>query len=77
VLLGFEPAIPDGAVRLAPAWPKALGDLELRNLKFAGNRMSVSVEKGRVSVNGLPAGVELRCEPADDTEAWAEPPIVL
>jgi glycogen debranching enzyme len=69
VLLGFEPAIPDGAVRLAPAWPKALGDLELRNLKFAGNRMSVSVEKGRVSVNGLPAGVELRCEPADDAGA--------
>ncbi|MBV9823832.1 MAG: amylo-alpha-1,6-glucosidase, partial [Actinobacteria bacterium] len=57
-LLRFEPCAPRRRVRLAPAWPRSLGSLELANVPLAGSRLSLSLAADEVEISGLPEGYE-------------------
>ncbi|MDX6555231.1 MAG: hypothetical protein QOD86_1426 [Miltoncostaeaceae bacterium] len=45
MLLGLEPHVPDGRVRLAPALPAGLDSLEVRGIAFPGGPLSVRVDR--------------------------------
>jgi hypothetical protein len=62
-VLRFDPSVPTGEVWVAPALPPEFGDVHLRNVPFAGSRISVDVSRGTASVAGLPAHLSLRHEP--------------
>jgi len=62
-LLRLDPSVPTGEVFLAPAPPPQFGDIHLRNVPFAGSRISVDVGRDDATVTGLPAGLTLRREP--------------
>jgi glycogen debranching enzyme len=64
-LLGFQPCAPRQQVRLAPAWPAALGALELSNLQVAGARLAMSLRADGLDLEGLPDGFELIRQPED------------
>jgi glycogen debranching enzyme len=59
-LLRFEPDVPAGRVRIAPAVPAAWLPLRLENLWLGGTPLTVDVDvEGQVTVEGLPDGVKL------------------
>jgi glycogen debranching enzyme len=58
-LLRFDPWVPRGKVWLHPALPEQIGRLHIGRIPLAGGRVSVTVEGDQVSVEGLPAGLEL------------------
>ena len=62
-LLRFDPSVPDGTLRIAPALPDEFGSLRVAGLPLAGTRIDVHVRRGRVKVTDLPPGIELITEP--------------
>jgi glycogen debranching enzyme len=62
-VLRFDPSVPTGEVWVAPVLPPEFGDVHLRNVPFAGSRISLDVSRGTASVAGLPAHLSLRHEP--------------
>ena len=67
-LLRFEPSVPTGELWLAPAPPLEFGDIHMRNVPFAGGRVSLDVGKAGTSVSGLPQYLTLHRSPR-----WAVP----
>ena len=61
--LRFEPSVPTGEVWLAPTSSADFGDIHLRNMPFAGSRISVDASRRGASVTGLPAGLTLHRTP--------------
>ncbi len=61
--LRFDPSVPTGEVWLAPTSSEYLGDIHLRNLPFAGTRISVDAARQGASVVGLPAGLTMHPMP--------------
>lgn len=53
-LLGLDPDIPNGKVRLAPRLPDDFGKVEVSNLPLAGSRVQLSAENGTAELAGLP-----------------------
>ncbi|MDA8317822.1 MAG: trehalase family glycosidase [Actinomycetota bacterium] len=69
-LLGIEPDVPGGTVRLAPALPPAWGAVELEDVPVGGERMNVVVRAdGTFSWTGAPS-LEVRTR----TSAAPSPP---
>jgi hypothetical protein len=61
-LLGAEPCVPHGCFRLAPALPSWFGDVTLEDIPLADARIRITVQDGKASVEGLPAGIQLTSE---------------
>ena len=61
--LRFDPSVPTGDVWLAPTSSEYLGDIHLRNVPFAGARISVDAARQGASVVGLPAGLTMHPMP--------------
>jgi glycogen debranching enzyme len=57
-LLRFDPSIPHGTIRVAPALPSDMQRLHVRGIPIAGSRIDVSVEGTEVDVAGLPPGIQ-------------------
>lgn len=62
-LLRIDPWIPAGRLWLAPALPPEIPRLRIERIPMLGGRITVDVEGDRVTVDGLPAEVELIEEP--------------
>jgi glycogen debranching enzyme len=62
-VLRFDPSATSGEVWVAPVLPPEFGDVHLRNVPFAGSRVSVDVSDGTASLIGLPAHLTLHHEP--------------
>ncbi|MBI1843030.1 MAG: amylo-alpha-1,6-glucosidase [Actinobacteria bacterium] len=62
-MLRLDPWLPHGKVWLDPVLPAAIKHLKVDRIPLGGNRVSIDVEGDSVSVEGLPAGVELVHEP--------------
>jgi glycogen debranching enzyme len=74
-LLRFEPSVPTGELWLAPVPPPQFGDIHVRNVPFAGARVSLDVARERTTVSGLPDGLTLHRSPrAAPVTARREPP---
>ncbi len=58
-LLRLDPWVPRGKVWLQPALPEQIGRLHIGRIPLAGSRVSVTVEGDQVTVDGLPADLEL------------------
>jgi glycogen debranching enzyme len=58
-LLRFDPSVPDGTLRIAPALPDDFGALRVTGLPLAGELITIEVDDGRVDVHDLPPGLEL------------------
>jgi glycogen debranching enzyme len=58
-LLRLDPWVPRGKIWLHPALPEQIGHLHIGRIPLAGSRVSVTVEGDKVSVDGLPEGLEL------------------
>jgi glycogen debranching enzyme len=58
-LLGLRPAVPDGAVRVAPKLTPRMGELRAEGVPLAGGRASIIAHGYRAEVHGLPPGIEL------------------
>jgi hypothetical protein len=58
-LLRFDPWVPYGKTWLAPMVPPEIGPLRVEGIPLAGSRVDVEVDGGKVSVSGLPEGIEL------------------
>jgi glycogen debranching enzyme len=59
-LLGLDPAVPDGTLRLAPALPPEWGELRLHGIPIGGGRLTVVARGTDADVNGVPEGLRLR-----------------
>ena len=62
-LLRFEPWMPNGQLRIAPALPKEIGRLRIEGVPMLGARLVIEVEGDAAKVEGLPAGVQVVTEP--------------
>jgi glycogen debranching enzyme len=62
-LLRFDPSVPEGTLRIAPALPDGFGTLRVTGMPLADARLSVEVRNGQVKVSDLPAGIELVTRP--------------
>jgi glycogen debranching enzyme len=58
-LLRFDPSVPDGTLRIAPALPEGFGALRMTGLPLAGELLTIEVAEGRVDIHDLPPGLEL------------------
>ncbi len=63
-LLGFEPDVPKGLLRVAPTIPARMGDVRVDGIPLAGGRVSVHGHGHRAEVTELPPGIELKLDPA-------------
>lgn len=62
--LRFDPSLPTGDVWVAPTSGAHFGDIHLRNVPFAGSRISMDTSRAGTSIMGLPAGITLHHEAA-------------
>ena len=60
VMLGLDPDVPSGVVRLAPALPPSTATLKTRGLGLWDRRFDVLYHSGVVEVTGLPTHVQAR-----------------
>ncbi len=68
-MLRLDPWLPHGKVWLDPVLPAPVKHLRVERIPLAGTRVSIEVERDTVSVEGMPAGVELIHEPRHPTTA--------
>ena len=61
--LRFDPSVPTGEVWLAPTTSAGFGDIHLRNVPFAGSRISIDASRRGASVVGLPPDLTLHPDP--------------
>ncbi len=65
-LLRFDPCLPRGWVRLAPALPAELGEVSISRLSLAGRHVRIRAAGSRGDISGLPASVQVvQAEPPD------------
>jgi glycogen debranching enzyme len=57
-LLGFEPELDRGVLRVDPMLPSPYEHLRVRDLRVGGASLDITVRAGELSVTGLPSGVE-------------------
>jgi glycogen debranching enzyme len=62
-ILRFDPSVPTGEMWIAPALPPEFGDIHVRNIPFAGSRISVDVSAGEASITGLPSHLTVHHTP--------------
>jgi glycogen debranching enzyme len=62
-LLRFDPSVPTGEVRLAPAVPSRYLPLEVSNIMLAGRRVSLEVTAEGFSLDGLSRDIAVVPEP--------------
>jgi hypothetical protein len=62
--LRFDPSLPTGDVWVAPTSAAHFGDIHLRNVPFAGSRISMDTSRAGTSIVGLPDGITLHHEAA-------------
>ena len=62
-VLRFDPWVPAGVVHVAPVLPPNVGWLRVTDVPLLGGRLSVAVEGGTTSVEGVPPGIEVVTEP--------------
>ncbi|MGH3329042.1 MAG: glycogen debranching N-terminal domain-containing protein, partial [Streptomycetales bacterium] len=58
-LLGIDPCLPRGRLRIDPALPPEIGSVRLSGLPLGDARVLVEAGVGELRVEGLPEGVEL------------------
>jgi glycogen debranching enzyme len=64
VLLGLDPDLPRGVVRLAPGLPERYGQVRVEGLRLGGGRVALTAEGTAGSLEGLPDGVAVDTTPA-------------
>jgi glycogen debranching enzyme len=70
-LLRFDPWIPYGKVWVSPQLPEEIGYLRVEHIPLAGSRVTVEVDHGQVTVEGVPEGIELVTTPRKPlTAGW-------
>lgn len=62
-VLRFDPWVPAGVVHVAPALPEGIGRLRVDDIPLLGGRLSVVVDGGGTTFEGVPAGIEIITEP--------------
>lgn len=62
-VLGLEPDVPSGVVRMDPSLPSEIGRLRVEGIPLAGGRLTIGVEDGEAKVESAPAGVEVVLRP--------------
>ena len=62
-LLHFDPWVPHGRLWLAPSIPEEIGRLRVQGNPAQRARVSIEVDGDDVTVEGLPAGIEVAREP--------------
>jgi glycogen debranching enzyme len=62
-LLRFDPCLPCGQVRLAPALPPELGQLSIYRLSLDGHQVSMHAAEGHGEISGLPPTLHVIEEP--------------
>ena len=68
-LLRMDPWVPRGKLWLAPVLPPGIDRLHVERIPLHGGRVSVSVDRDRVEVDGVPPGIDLVGEPRDPLTA--------
>lgn len=58
-ILGLDPNVPAGEVRVAPRLPAGIDRLSLARIPIAGARVDIEVVGGRVRVEGVPPGLRV------------------
>ncbi len=61
-MLGLQPDVPRGRLRLRPRLPEGVGRLSLTRLELGGAKVTIEVEGDRAEVTGLPAEIEVTVE---------------
>ena len=61
--LRFDPSVPTGDVWFAPTSSEVFGDIHLRNMQFAGTRISIDAARVGATVSDLPAGFTVHHTP--------------
>ncbi|HEX8002898.1 MAG TPA: glycogen debranching N-terminal domain-containing protein [Mycobacteriales bacterium] len=76
-LLRFDPWVPHGQARLAPALPAAIADLTVDRVPLGEHRLRISVAGRTVDVDPVPTGIELVRTPrhplSEDLEGLTAP----
>jgi len=62
-LLRLDPWVPHGKLWLAPDLPPSIADLRVQRIPLQASRLSVEVERSKVSVEGLPPDLDLIASP--------------
>ncbi len=68
-ILRLDPWVPHGKTWLAPVLPPTMRRLKVSNIPLAGGRVTVSVEDGHTTVDGVPPGLEVLMEPRKPASA--------
>ena len=68
-ILRLDPWAPHGKTWLAPVLPSTMRRLKVSNIPLAGGRVTVSVEDGHTTVDGVPPGLEVLMEPRKPASA--------
>lgn len=68
-ILRLDPWVPHGKTWLAPVLPPTVKRLRVSNIPLAGGRVTVSVEDGHTTVEGVPAGLEVLMQPRKPASA--------
>jgi len=67
-LLRFDPQLPAGRIWVAPVLPEAYIPLRVGGVAVGAGRIDLEVSAGDVTVRNMPAGIEVRHEPARDDD---------
>jgi len=62
-MLGLDPNLPAGELRLRPRLPEGIRHLRLTGVPFGSSSIDIMVSGGDVAVSGLPEGVVVRIDP--------------
>ncbi|MDQ3733582.1 MAG: amylo-alpha-1,6-glucosidase [Actinomycetota bacterium] len=60
MLLGLDPLIPEGLVRLGSAWPEQYGPITIRHMSLAGAAATLRADTEVVALTGLPDDIAVR-----------------
>ncbi len=63
-MMGLDPDVPNGVLRLRPRVPKGTNRLRLSGLPLGDQRATISIEDGRVVVSGLPSTLSVELDRA-------------
>ena len=72
-LLRFDPSISTGRLWCAPALPEQYLPLRIDRLSLAGSHLTLDVERGRCTVEGLPSNLRLLTQPRPSNPSRVDP----
>ncbi len=58
-MLGLEPDLPSGVIRVDPHLPPEISQLRVEGIPLSDGGLTITIEDGRVTIEGAPPGVEL------------------